>query len=111
MTSSPMMVWISALAPTSTPRVGSSGSAPSVGFQPLGDNHLLLVAAGEFATGWPMLRSGWRAASRLQRARPASTAALMKMPDDTFSIVAMETFLRIAIGFHQPLRIAITSGT
>ncbi len=44
--SSSMSAWISALAPTSTPRVGSSRiSMRAVGREPLGEHHLLLVAA------------------------------------------------------------------
>ena len=42
--------WTSALAPTSMPRVGSSRiEDPRLGVEPLGEHHLLLVAAGEVA--------------------------------------------------------------
>ena len=45
---SPIMRWTSALAPTSMPRVGSSRMSNfGRGVEPLGQHHLLLVAAGE----------------------------------------------------------------
>ena len=53
-----MSRWTSLLVPTSMPRVGSSmiSSRGSRG-QPLGEHHLLLVAAGERGDG-VLLRAG-----------------------------------------------------
>ena len=42
-----MASWMTSLAPTSTPRVGSSRMQTSGGGEPLGQQDLLLVAAGE----------------------------------------------------------------
>ena len=43
-----MIWWISTIAPTSTPRVGSSKmTMRGRSHQPLADHHLLLVAAGQ----------------------------------------------------------------